>query len=55
MNKTKEKRVAAPNRVAAGKRAGWPLSPPCKKGFEGFAGFVTKKKYKVITIKYLDL
>ena len=51
MNKTKEKRVAAPNRVAAGKRAGWPLSPPCKKGFEGFAGFVTKKKYKVITIK----
>ena len=44
MNKTKEKRVAAPNRVAAGKRAGWPLSPPCKKGFEGFAGFVTKKE-----------
>ena len=51
MNKTKEKRVAAPNRVVAGKRAGWSLSPPCKKGFEGFAGFVTKKKYKVITIK----
>ena len=36
MNKTKEKRVTAPNRVAAGKRASWPLSPPCKKGFEGF-------------------
>ena len=51
MNKNKEKRVAARNRVAAGKRAGWPLSPPCKKDFEGFAGFVTKKKYKVITIK----
>ena len=58
MNKTKEKRVAAPNRVVAGKRAvpnqvrnEGPLSPPCKKGFEGFAGFVTKKKYKVITIK----
>ena len=49
MNKTKEKRVAAPNRVAAGKRAGWPLSPPCKKGFEGFV--TKKKKYKVITIK----
>ena len=42
MNKTKEKRVAVPNRVAAGKRASWPLSPPCKKGFEGFVGFVTK-------------
>ena len=27
MNKSKEKRVAARNRVAAGKRAGWPLSP----------------------------
>ena len=26
MNKSKEKRVAARNRVAAGKRAGWPLS-----------------------------
>ena len=24
------KRVAAPNRVAAGKRAGWPLSQPRK-------------------------
>ena len=27
MNKSKEKRVAARNRVAAGKRASWPLSP----------------------------
>ena len=43
-NKSKEKRVAARNRVAAGKRAGWPLSPTRKKGFEGFAGFVTKRK-----------
>ena len=43
MNKYKEKRVAAPNRVAAGKRASWPLSPTLKIGFEGFAGFVTKK------------
>ena len=41
MIKSKEKRVAARNRVAAGKRAGWPLSPSKKKGFEGFAGFVT--------------
>jgi hypothetical protein len=31
--------VAARNRVAAGKRASWPLSPAKKKGFEGFAGF----------------
>ena len=27
MNKSQVKRVAARNRVAAGKRAGWPLSP----------------------------
>jgi hypothetical protein len=31
--------MAAPNRVAAGKRAGWPLSHH-KNSFEGFAGFV---------------
>ena len=40
MIKSKEKRVAARNRVAAGKRAGWPLS---LEGFEGFVGFVTKE------------
>ena len=44
MNKTKEKRVAARNRVAAGKRAGWPLSPTEENGFVGFVGFVTKQK-----------
>ncbi|MBQ6307554.1 MAG: hypothetical protein IJK78_13435 [Bacteroidales bacterium] len=43
MSKSKVKHVAAPNRVAAGKRASWPLSP-AEKGFVGFAGFVTKKK-----------
>ena len=43
MNKSKEKRAAAPNWVAAGKRASWPLSPTKKKGFVGFAGFVTKQ------------
>ena len=43
MIKSKEKLVAARNRVAAGKRASWPLSPAEKKGFEGFAGFVTKE------------
>ena len=26
-DRSKEKRMAARNRVAAGKRAGWPLSP----------------------------
>jgi len=31
MIKSKEKLVAARNRVAAGKRAGWPLSPAKKK------------------------
>jgi hypothetical protein len=40
MNKSKEKRAAAPNRVAAGKRASWPLSPTQKKSFVGFVGFV---------------
>ena len=44
MMKPKEKRVAARNRVAAGKRAGWPLSTALIKGFEGFVGFVTKHK-----------
>ena len=42
MMKPKEKRVAARNRVAAGKRASWPLSPALTKGFVGFVGFVTK-------------
>lgn len=54
MNKTKEKRVAARNRVAAGKRAGWPLSPTCKKGF-GFCRFCDKKEIKSLTIKSLQL
>jgi len=36
MMKPKEKRVAARNRVAAGKRAGWPLSLALTIGFEGF-------------------
>ncbi|MDO5314779.1 MAG: hypothetical protein Q4F82_01570 [bacterium] len=42
MIKPKEKRVAARNRVAAGKRASWPLSTALIKGFEGFVGFVTQ-------------
>ena len=44
VKKSKEKRAAAPNRVAAGKRASWPLSPTKKNGFVGFVGFVTNKK-----------
>ena len=44
MKKSKEKRAAAPNRVAAGKRASWPLSPTEENGFVGFVGFVTKQK-----------
>ncbi len=36
MMKTKEKRVAARNRIAAGKQANWPLSPALSKGFVGF-------------------
>ena len=36
MMKPKEKRVEARNRVAAGKRVSWPLSPALAKGFEGF-------------------
>ena len=44
VKKSKEKRAAAPNRVAAGKQASWPLSPAKKKGFVGFVGFVTKQK-----------
>jgi len=43
VKKSKEKRAAAPNRVAAGKRASWPLSPTKEKGFEGFVGFVNKQ------------
>ena len=50
MLKPKEKRVASRNRVAAGKRAvpnqvrnDEPLSPTKRKGFVGFAGFVTKQ------------
>ena len=44
VKKSKEKRAAAPNWVAAGKRAGWPLSPTEENGFVGFVGFVTKQK-----------
>ena len=43
VKKLKEKPTAAPNRVAAGKRASWPLSPTKKNGFVGFVGFVTKQ------------
>jgi hypothetical protein len=39
MIKPKEKRMAARNRIAARKRAGWPLSLALTKGF---VGFVTK-------------
>ena len=35
--------VAASNRSAAGKRAGWPLSPCQKSSFDSFVGFVTRK------------
>ena len=44
VKKSLEKRAAAPNRVDAGKRASWPLSPTKKNGFVGFADFVTKQK-----------
>ena len=51
VKKSKDKRAAAPNRVAAGKRAvpnqvrnEGPLSPTKKNGFVGFVGFVTKQK-----------
>ena len=43
MKKSKEKRAAAPHRVAAGKHASWLLSPTKEKGFEGFLGFVNKQ------------
>jgi hypothetical protein len=33
---------AAHNGVAAGKRAGWPLSATALKCFDGFVGFVIK-------------
>ena len=42
-NKSKEKRMAARNRVAAGKQPVGVLPPTSKKGFESFAGFVTKR------------
>ena len=54
MKNSKEKHVVARNRVAAGKQLVGVLSPTCKKGFEGFAGFVTKKEIKKLTIKYLE-
>ena len=51
MNKTKEKRVAARNRVATRKRAGWPLSPN-QMWFCEFCWFCDKKKeIKQLTIK----
>ena len=50
VKKSKEKRAAAPNWVAAGKRAvpnqvrnEGPLSPTEENGFVGFVGFVTKQ------------
>ena len=48
-NKSKEKRVAARNRVAA-RKASQLAAFPYQKSFEGFAGFV-KKGIKQITIK----
>lgn len=42
-NKSKEKRMAARNRVAAGKQPVGVLPPTNKNGFESFAGFVTKR------------
>ena len=44
MNNSKEKRVAARNHVAARKQPVGVFPSTSKKGFEGFAGFVTKKK-----------
>jgi hypothetical protein len=41
--KTHKRGAAVPNWVAAGKRAGWPLSLP-KNGFDGFESFVSQKK-----------
>ena len=46
-NKSKEKRMAARNRVAAGKQPVGVLPPTSKKGFEGFAGFVTKRNQTI--------
>ena len=43
MQNSLDKCTAARNRVAAGKRASWPFSQPRKKGFDGFASFVTKR------------
>ena len=37
-----EKCVAATNRVAAGKRASWPLSLAIERGFICFVGFVIR-------------
>ena len=45
-NKSKEKRMAARNRVAAGKQLVSVLPPTSNKGFEDFAGFVTKIEIK---------
>ena len=42
-NKSKEKRVADRNRVDA-RKASQLAAFPYKNSFEGFAGFVTKKK-----------
>ena len=42
-NKSKENRVAATQPCAAGKQPVGVLPPTSNKGFEGFAGFVTKK------------
>ena len=46
-NKSKEKRMAARNRVAAGKQPVGVLPPTSKNGFESFAGFVTKRNQSI--------
>ena len=45
-NKPKEKRVAAAQPCAAGKQPVGVLPLTSKKGFESFAGFVTKREIK---------
>ena len=48
MNKSKEKRVATAQPCVAGKQPVGLLSPAQKKGFEGFAGFVTNNNKRLI-------
>ncbi len=44
MKNTNKQRMRLHNRVAAGKQPVGLLPIPQKKGFEGFAGFVTKER-----------